>query len=92
MNNLNVFNHNGAEVIDSREVAEMIGKNHKDLLRDIRGYVEIMDNSNRRNFAPVDFFIASGYRDTKGEMRPCYLLTKNWGTTQKNRPACLQGG
>ncbi len=76
MNQLNVSLVNGAEVIDSREVAEMIGKNHKDLLRDIRGYVEIMDNSNGRNFAPVDFFIPSNYKDTKGETRPCYLLTK----------------
>ncbi len=76
MNQLNVSLVNGAEVIDSREVAEMIGKNHKDLLRDIRGYVEIMDNFNGRNFAPVDFFIPSSYKDTKGEIRPCYLLTK----------------
>ncbi len=76
MNNLNVFNHNGVEVIDSREVADMIGKQHKHLLADIRGYVEIMDSSNEPKIRPVDFFIPSSYRDTKGEMRPCYLLTK----------------
>lgn len=54
----------------------MVEKNHKDLLRDIRGYVKIMENFNERNFAPVDFFIESTYQDSKGETRPCYLITK----------------
>ncbi len=76
MNNLNVFNHNGVEVVDSREVAEMIGKQHKHLLADIRGYVEIMNNADEPKIRPVDFFIPDSYRDAKGEMRPSYLLTK----------------
>lgn len=54
----------------------MVEKQHKDLLRDIRGYVKIMENFNERNFAPVDFFIESTYQDNKGEERPCYLITK----------------
>ena len=58
---MNVKNYNGKNVIDSREVAEMVGKQHKDLLRDIRGYIKIMENANERNFAPVDFFIESSY-------------------------------
>lgn len=81
MNNLNVFNYNGAEVIDSREVAEMISKNHKDLLRDIRGYIEIMKTANeddfiKRKIAPNEFFIPSEYKDSIGRTLPCYLLTK----------------
>lgn len=76
MTELKVIDFHGKEVIDSRDVAVMVEKNHKDLLRDIRGYVEIMENSNERNFAPVDFFIPSSYVDSKGEARPCYLLTK----------------
>ena len=54
MEELQVINHNNVDVIDSREVAEMIGKNHKELLRDIRNYAEIIGNSNERNFALVD--------------------------------------
>lgn len=49
----------GRSVVDSREVAQMVEKQHEDLLRDIRGYVKIMENFNERNFAPVDFFIPS---------------------------------
>ena len=73
---MKVKDYHGKSVIDSREVAEMVEKNHKDLLRDIRGYIKIMENTNERNFAPVDFFIPSTYQDNKGEDRPCYLITK----------------
>lgn len=76
MSELKIVSHNGIEVVDSREVAEMIGKNHKELLRDIRNYAEIIENSNERNFALVDFFIPSTYTDGKGETRPCYFITK----------------
>lgn len=61
MNDLQVIQNNGVEVVDSREVAEIIGKNHKELLRDIRNYAEIIGNSNERNFALVDFFIPPAF-------------------------------
>lgn len=61
------------QCIDSREIAEMVGKNHKDLMRDIRRYAEQL---NERNIAPVDFFKESVYSDGKGEKRPCYDITK----------------
>lgn len=73
---LQVFQHDGVDVVDSRMVAEMTGKNHKDLMRSIHGYVETLSRHNERNIAPVDFFILSTYKDNKGETRPCYLLTK----------------
>lgn len=59
--------------IDSREVAEMVGKEHKDLLRDLRRYI---DQFNQRNLAPVDFFQEGTYRDDKGQARPCYQITQ----------------
>ena len=74
--NLQVINHNGIEVVDSREVAEMIGKQHAHLMRDIKGYSDVIENSNESNFGLVDFFIPNTYTDCKGETRPCYLLTK----------------
>lgn len=74
--NLQVITRNGTNAIDSRDVAEAIGKEHRHLIRDIRNYAEIIGNSNEPNFGLVDFFIPSTYTDSKGEQRPCYLLTK----------------
>lgn len=59
--------------ITSLEVAEMVGKEHKELLRDIRRYSQQFNES---KIALVDFFIESTYKDGKGETRPCYLVTK----------------
>ena len=76
MKELTVFEHDHVDVVDSRQVAEMVGKNHKDLMRSIREYVETLDRSIKRNFAPNDFFIESTYKDSIGRTLPCYLLTK----------------
>ena len=51
----------------SLQIAEATGKNHKEVLRDIRKLLE--KGVNERNFAPVD------YIDKKGEPRPMYSLT-----------------
>lgn len=63
-------------VIDSREVSEMTGKRHDHLLRDINGYVEILQNSTAPNFGVSDFFVPDSYQDSTGRTLPCYLLTK----------------
>ena len=76
MNKLQIISKNGVEVVDSREVAEMIERNHKELLRDIRNYAGIIENSTERNFALSDFFIPNTYMDSTGRTLPCYLLTK----------------
>jgi Rha family phage regulatory protein len=55
------------------EVAEMVNKDHKELLRDIRRYQEQLNES---KIAPVDFFTESTYQDSKNEKRPCFLVTK----------------
>lgn len=94
MKELKVLNHDGTLVVDSREVAEMVGKNHKELLRDIRGYIEILEKSNERKIAPVaetlatqqsaklrsaNFFLESSYKADDGSRSyPCYLLTKQF--------------
>ena len=39
---LKVINKNGVLLVDSRDVAEMIGKRHTDLMRSIRNYVEVI--------------------------------------------------
>ncbi len=77
MNKLNLktikVNEKVIPVSDSREVALKTGKEHSKLLRDIRGYIEHL---NEANFGLVDFFIEDTYLDSKGEERPCYQLTK----------------
>lgn len=73
---MQVKDFHGKSVIDSREVAEMVEKNHKDLLRDIRGYIKIMEKFTERNFAPSDFFIEATYQDSTGRELPRYLITK----------------
>lgn len=73
MNELTVINHNGIDVVDSREVAKMVEVRHADLLKKIGGYNKYLTNG---KFRSLDFFVPSTYRDAKGEERPCYLLTK----------------
>lgn len=59
--------------IDSREVAEMVGKMHKNLLSDIRGYVNELG---QLKIQPSDFFAESTYRNSQNKEQPCYLVTK----------------
>ena len=69
-----LFNFNGQPTLDSREIAKMIGKRHRDLIRDIRRYISDMTPSAK--LRPAQFFIESNYKDANGQFRPCYLLTK----------------
>ena len=65
--------------VDSREVAEMLGKSHADILRDIQGSgknLGIIPILTDANLAVVDYFTESSYSDAKGETRKCYLITK----------------
>lgn len=60
---------NGQPMATSRKVAARFGKQHKDVLRSIRALLPTEDDG--RNFALVE------YRDSKGEMRPEYLISKD---------------
>ncbi|MCD3245287.1 phage regulatory protein [Clostridium botulinum C] len=72
MNKLTVLNNKGL-VLDSREVAEMMGKEHKQLLREIRDVTSILASE---NFSPTRYFIESTYKDAQNKERKCYLCTK----------------
>ena len=54
----------------SLEIAELTGKQHKDVMKAIRNMEPAWSKVNGRNFALVE------YQDKKGELRPCYHLTK----------------
>lgn len=73
MNELKVFSFNQVDVVASREVAKLVDVRHADLLEKIGGYIKHLTNG---KFRSSDFFISSTYQDSKGEARPCYLLTK----------------
>ena len=69
------------QTLDSREVAEMLGKEHKNLVRDIRSYVEelsllkIQESDSRLKIEPSDFFQKSSYVK-RGKEYPCFKITK----------------
>ena len=59
--------------LDSREVAEMVGKEHKNLMRDVRSYVEELG---QLKIEPSDFFKENTYQNSQNKTMPCYLVTK----------------
>jgi len=63
-------NQNGEQRMTSLEIAQLSGKQHKDVLKAIRNMESAWEKVNGRDFALVD------YKDLKGELRPCYLLSK----------------
>ena len=69
------------QTLDSREVAEMLGKEHKNLLADIRGYLEELsllkseESDSRLKIQPSDFFQKSSYVK-RGKEYPCFKITK----------------
>ena len=61
---------NDKQHMTSLEIAELTGKQHKDVMKAIRNMEPAWVKVNGRKFALVE------YRDLKGELRPCYQLTK----------------
>ena len=61
------------KTIFSVEVAEMVGKEHGKLLRDIRNYIDQLAEA---KIGSGDFFTESKYKDANNQYRPCYLVTK----------------
>ena len=61
------------KTLTSMEVAEMVGKDHKNILRDIRGYNEELC---QLKIEPSDFFTENTYQNSQNKTQPCYLVTK----------------
>lgn len=56
--------------MSSLEIARLTGKPHNDVLKAIRAMEPAWEKVNGGNFSRVE------YKDAKGEMRPCFELTK----------------
>lgn len=77
----NLMTTTSTETITSMEVAIMIEKEHSKLLRDIRRYINQIEKcnetkSNQAKIGFVEFFTESTYIDSKGEIRPCFNVTR----------------
>lgn len=59
MNGLQIFTKQ-VPVLDSREVAEMVGVQHKNLIRNIDHYTEVLSESSK--LSPQNFFIERTYK------------------------------
>lgn len=72
-NKVEIKNLNGTTVVSSREVAANFEKQHKHVLEKIDELIEAIQPAEN----PARYFIASEYKDSKGEMRKEYLCTRD---------------
>ena len=70
---LKIVKHGNQLVVDSRDIAEMLEKQHDQLMRSIRTYEDYLDSAKLQTH---DFFIQSTYLNSQNKTLPCYLITK----------------
>ncbi|MGE6516675.1 Rha family transcriptional regulator [Lysinibacillus sphaericus] len=69
---MEIINLNGELVTESREIAEMVGRTHDKVIRDIRNIIiQLGDAKNGESY-----FIESTYTNNQNKELPCFLLTK----------------
>lgn len=73
LNELKALDFHGKKVVDSRDVAKMVDREHKELMKRIRTYAQYLAEGE----IPLgDFFIESTYLDCNNQSRPNFLITK----------------
>ena len=80
-NELSVFVKGDKLYTDSRDVAKMVGKDHAHLMRDISGYIDVMNHN------PIldsdDFFIKSSWKKRYYFHRYIYKCFPQYGRKNK---------
>ena len=88
MNNIiDIDRNKKTKTIPSTEVAKMMGREHKEVIRMIDGYeppegskkrkiVGIIPTLTKGNITPSDYFIENTYKDKSGKLNKCYECTK----------------
>ena len=64
------------QTLDSRDVAEMMEVNHKELLKRVRTYSDYLINGAGGTFALGDFLKESNYLDANNQERPNYQISR----------------
>lgn len=65
------------------QIAELTGKNHKDVMRDFRNMVDSLEKGSKlvggdeRNFAPIGFYKETTYKDSQNRNKPMYELDED---------------
>jgi Rha family phage regulatory protein len=91
MYGLTIIKQDGGAYIDSREVAELIGKQHGHLLRDIRGYAYILEKNGLSKIGLSDFFIEGSYLNAQNKEMPCYLISRKGADIIANKTTGEKG-
>jgi len=66
-----VFENGGRAFASSRDVATFFGKDHKDVLKAIRGVIALRPDLSRRNFAPSEWV------NERGKPNPMYDIDRD---------------
>lgn len=77
-----------SQTITSNEVADMIGKEHSKLIRDIRTYIGYLGEA---KIGSSEFFIESTYKSEQNKDLPNYLLTKQGCELASNKLTGAKG-
>lgn len=72
MNQITLVNETAARSLNSMEVAEMVERNHFDVMRDIRKIISHLGESK----IAESYFVESAYTNSQNKEQPCFLLTK----------------
>lgn len=73
-NELTVMEKDEQLVVSSIDVAEMNGKRHANLMREIRGYLSVLEMNAKLH--PSNFFVEGTYIDGLNQVKSCYFLTR----------------
>lgn len=76
---INIMNNISTTIktMSSLEIAELTGKQHKDVMRDIRNMITQLEKVKLTGADLRWYCESSTYTDKKGELRQCYLLDYN---------------